>query len=582
VVYAAKSSEDLRGSIPAQLADCREAIAAMGGREVVAERSDEARTAYRGNRGPGLEAAKRDAIAAARRDGLAELWVQHSDRLARGDGRTADHLAEVFFAMRKARVRLRSVQDDANLEDAIRAVLIGERNHEDSSRKSAATRSGKRRRFETGHAVGGPVNDGYRLVPQVDESGRPRVQRDGRIVYRREPDPERAPLIERIFDLVEQGHTFGDVSRLLNSELQMTRTGRRWTTRGVREIVLNPYYAGWIVMSGERVEGTHPAVIDRERWDRIQASRRRVDPVALQRRKGGRRAADEYILRGIAHCARCGSPLYVHRQRGKRFYVCREIRQCTGLCTARPIPAELLEAAVVADLKGLVPRMKAWLAEKATERAHEHARLEALGDAERQRLGAIVREAEALRTNYRKHLLAGSELADLALAELHATEQRADAQRAAVTAAEARVQEWTTAPTMDEALDYLIDVRDIVVRRLGEADGPIATRGALAELLEAVRADATGGGRWRERIRASMTLRVPAALEDTQASHRDGLRRRIRPWEIRAVLFPEEFDGATWHKLVADGVARSEPDDTRSCRSTRSAGRSPRRTSRAP
>jgi hypothetical protein len=41
------------------------------------------------------------------------LWVQHSDRLARGDGLAADHLAEVFFEMRRAGVSLRSVQDDA-------------------------------------------------------------------------------------------------------------------------------------------------------------------------------------------------------------------------------------------------------------------------------------------------------------------------------------------------------------------------------------------------------------------------------------------------------------------------------------
>ena len=77
--------------------------------------------------------------------------------------RSADHLAEVFFAMRRANVRLRSVQDDGNLEDAIRAVLIGERNYEDSARKSSAVRSGKRRRFDARKVVGGPIHDGYKL-----------------------------------------------------------------------------------------------------------------------------------------------------------------------------------------------------------------------------------------------------------------------------------------------------------------------------------------------------------------------------------------------------------------------------------
>jgi hypothetical protein len=62
VIYAAKSTEDRRGSIPGQLADCRAAIAAHPGRSVVAEYTDEAFSTFRRNRGPGL----RDAMAHAR------------------------------------------------------------------------------------------------------------------------------------------------------------------------------------------------------------------------------------------------------------------------------------------------------------------------------------------------------------------------------------------------------------------------------------------------------------------------------------------------------------------------------------
>src|SRR3954449_11278677 len=148
VIYAAKSTEDAPGSTPTQIADCRAAIVAAGVRELVEEQHDEAVSAYKRSRGPGLERGRAAAERAAAEHGRAELWVQHSDRLARGDGLTADHLAEVFFAMRRAGVRLRSVQDDANLEDAIRVVLIGERNYEDSARKAAATADGKRRNAE--------------------------------------------------------------------------------------------------------------------------------------------------------------------------------------------------------------------------------------------------------------------------------------------------------------------------------------------------------------------------------------------------------------------------------------------------
>lgn len=59
-------------------------------------------------------------------------------------------------------VRLRSVQDDSNLEDAIRVVLIGERNYEDSKREAAATKDGLRRRKERSAPIG-PMPLGFRV-----------------------------------------------------------------------------------------------------------------------------------------------------------------------------------------------------------------------------------------------------------------------------------------------------------------------------------------------------------------------------------------------------------------------------------
>ena len=57
VIYAAKSSEDRHGSIPTQLEDCR-TMADKEGWTVIAEFSDEAFSAYSGNRGPGLAQAR--------------------------------------------------------------------------------------------------------------------------------------------------------------------------------------------------------------------------------------------------------------------------------------------------------------------------------------------------------------------------------------------------------------------------------------------------------------------------------------------------------------------------------------------
>src|SRR5438132_1110624 len=106
VVYAAKSTEDKHGSIPTQLLDCR-AFAEREGWQVRGEHQDEAKSAYTGNRGPALEAAKRQAADLAAEYGACVLVAQHSDRFARGGGNApgaAQHLAEVLFWARRSNV----------------------------------------------------------------------------------------------------------------------------------------------------------------------------------------------------------------------------------------------------------------------------------------------------------------------------------------------------------------------------------------------------------------------------------------------------------------------------------------------
>ena len=68
-------------------------MAEREGWEVAGEYADEAVSAWRGDRGPELASA----LEHAAREAPAVLIVQHSDRLARGDGRQARHLAELYF-----------------------------------------------------------------------------------------------------------------------------------------------------------------------------------------------------------------------------------------------------------------------------------------------------------------------------------------------------------------------------------------------------------------------------------------------------------------------------------------------------
>src|SRR5215204_4322023 len=137
VLYAAKSTEDVHGSIPTQLRDAR-TFAEAQGFEVVdgGELSDEAFSAYSGNRGPGLERAKELAAKTAAEHGRCVLVVQDADRFARGAGDApgaADHLGEVYFAMKRQGVELWTVR--SGRLDLLRAAIEGERANDESARK---------------------------------------------------------------------------------------------------------------------------------------------------------------------------------------------------------------------------------------------------------------------------------------------------------------------------------------------------------------------------------------------------------------------------------------------------------------
>ena len=61
-----------------------------------------------------------------------------------------------------------------------------------------------------------------------------------------------------------------------------------WTARAVRALASDEVYVG--------AKG-YPAIVDPRRFERAQVAISRMDPAAIQRRKGGRPASDDYLLR---------------------------------------------------------------------------------------------------------------------------------------------------------------------------------------------------------------------------------------------------------------------------------------------
>jgi len=165
VVYSAKSTDDKNGSIPEQIEDCIEMAEEEGWTIVGEPHKDEDFSAYSGNRGPGLEAAKRAAVQSAKDTGqIVMLVAQAHDRFARGAGDkpgAPQSLGELWHELRRQNVWLRTCEDDEDLRDEASVAAIGRRAHIDSVRKSKSVRKGVKRRAKRGRYIGGRRPFGY-------------------------------------------------------------------------------------------------------------------------------------------------------------------------------------------------------------------------------------------------------------------------------------------------------------------------------------------------------------------------------------------------------------------------------------
>lgn len=298
ILYAAKSTVDKKGSIGTQLEDGR-AIAEANGWPILAERHDEDASAYSSNRGGGLA----EAMALCEANPGSKLIVQHSDRLARGDGQDAKHLGDYVAWAAKHRVTLVSAQDPWAFADygnphiaRLMGDIAGMRNNEDSKRKSEAVKDGMARRAARRQPNGGPAGFGYRWEAFID---------DGEPCKRRVIDDAQAPIVRRIFGEFVAGRSQNQITRDLNMERVPTATGSgKWYQATVRNILRCPLYVGRFTFHGEIIDTDElKPIVDLETWSKAQAM------LAPSTGKRGQLPAGSHLFtKGLLQCS-CGAPM---------------------------------------------------------------------------------------------------------------------------------------------------------------------------------------------------------------------------------------------------------------------------------
>jgi DNA invertase Pin-like site-specific DNA recombinase len=467
VLYAAKSTVDSKGSNETQLIDAR-TFAEREGLEVIATYADENESAFHGNRGPELAAA----LDHAERIG-GSIVVQHSDRLARGDGVQARHLVQLVFEAKRRGISLRSVEDDSSLESVLMAAAMGERNTEDSRRKSAAIKAGLARRRASGRRTGGQT---YGLTWRRNED-------DERETV---PEPAQAAIVERIYAEYLAGRNILQIVKALNGDRIRASRGGKWKPAVISSVLANPLYAG-LVRDGEKlIEAQHEAIIDRRRWEEAQALRK----AKAQTHRTGRSTLGQHLFRkGFLRCGECGAAMVPRTERNKDGSL-RETYRCYGRytdpahCSMQQQPRAPIDSAVYAYFEQVGLDVEATRDQLAAATERKVAEVSALLDVAKREASAAAARLSRVKRDYAAGELSAAEWREFR-DELQPDAEAAVAERDRLSAQLAEVK---TGPKLegleDDVLQQLADIRAAIAGEVTSAAGVEGVRATLLRLFD--------------------------------------------------------------------------------------------------
>jgi len=213
---------------------------------------------------------------------------------------------------------------------------------------------GMRESASRGFFSGGPVPYGYIRVKIQDGS----VQR-----VKLEPDPDTAPVVQRIFQECLEDKGMIEITQGLNGDGLTTRKKKKWSKTSVSTVLKNEVYTGTLIW-GEvstnpnggshlpviRVENAWSSIIDRETFEKAQSKLNARAPKINHPRV----VHSEYILSGLVRCRNCDAALIGHAVKSGKFfyYMCGNARRRgRGLCTTPLLPKEKIENFMIDRIK---------------------------------------------------------------------------------------------------------------------------------------------------------------------------------------------------------------------------------------
>lgn len=121
------------------------------------------------------------------------------------------------------------------------------------------------------------------------------------------PNPETAPIVQRIFGEYSNGKSAAKIAADLNAEGVRTKNGKSFTTKTVGYILRNSFYIGKLSWDTfEDVQGKHEPIISMDCWNKVQ-NKLKSSSFKKYRRDGYKKHT--FMLQGLVRCNNCGSTL---------------------------------------------------------------------------------------------------------------------------------------------------------------------------------------------------------------------------------------------------------------------------------
>lgn len=137
-----------------------------------------------------------------------------------------------------------------------------------------------------------------------------------------EIDPLAADIVREIFDMAYDGKTIKEIFRHLEKKNITRSNGKPLRYNAVRYILSNRTYIGEYNHSGVLIEDGVPAIIDKDRFERVQGELKKNSKAPARHT-----ADDDYLLTTKLFCGKCGAMMVAqagtsHTGKVHRYYAC--------------------------------------------------------------------------------------------------------------------------------------------------------------------------------------------------------------------------------------------------------------------